>query len=645
MAAGFTTLIYNCIQIRNCNTTRFEQVTLYDDSHTDQVGTKYTISVIGYIHYDPNARITVLAHQQPAPTSAADLWSDIRNALMVPRAGFSYFVGTKEPANNGECILAVMPPVPGDINLFVMGPIEGPFSIVGAKNLRDTQSGPRPISCEIQQITGNTVFRVQYTIELHVADCDNITNPNESGVLSNRWSMSDSIDDNLMTTRRLKGRLMLANSTFNAHAFRNFVVPRLQRGMRRQHMNFEVTSDSLHLNYEVVDKEIAFSAPYPATRWHVVYTESAQHGDNSAGMCANASLIVELEGHRDVKRKLLLTLAATIVDARLNIAGAPNNGVIIRHIEVTDEYGTDIPNRVRLAVSISRTPENGVALASVITAKIGEPISAQDLAPIVANYDSHISFGGEPNDPIYLSGPIPLTTAWGCYLQTPCSSIHDIQQQESHSFPAPCEDVVFLQSSALNNGLAQIPATQPVPLTFNTLGLSGAIVPSLPPVTLQPQLEYSNMHADAIYQTWQYDTKNQTSHHRIALPRAGTSTISGNANNADTLKVVTIAQPTTHRISRITATRVGKVPSLPNPVSRYTLPSGGEAVLIRTAILASPPYLSSDRKQVFEIIAEYIYALTRPVLGNDPLDCGYNPWSGLSSSQQLLNVQENSNTP
>jgi len=54
----------------------------------------------------------------------------------------------------------------------------------------------------------------------------------------------------------------------SAHAFRDIVLPPLQAGLRRNSMDFLVDEIGLNVEYTIIDKEVHYSPPKPATTWN-----------------------------------------------------------------------------------------------------------------------------------------------------------------------------------------------------------------------------------------------------------------------------------------------------------------------------------------------------------------------------------------
>lgn len=627
-----TVLRYGTVTISNCQTTRFSQEAVYDQHRVDLVGYKYTISVVGYVHAFGDAEIsTAFYPQSPDPNveNATDAWwnHQLKGALMTPRQDFAYWIGGIEQVGQqlnrvGSLMLAVESPSAGAnaLELSRTDSITDPWNHAHADQTiwRDTHAGPKPIHCNIQQITGNAVFRVEFTIELNVTHCDAGQSGNKSGVLSNKWSCTDAIDDNFYTTRTVQGRVTLWNPTFNAHSFREFAVPRLQPGMRRQSMHFAASADGLSLDYTVTDKEVAFAAPYPATRWHMNYTESTSLGSS---LTATGALTVQLEAPRDVDRAKLLQLAAAIAEARLRMK-ADKDAAILESLVVHDEYGTDVPNRIRLEGRVKRVPKGAKELANIISKQMGTPINAADLGAIANGYDPSLSFGARGGDPVFLSGPIKFTTAWGCYLQSPCSEAHEVQ----------------LADRALQQ---RNPAA-----TQATESVTATVVTSLPDQTLASDLTYG-AEDDSLYTHWEYESKVQTDHHMVQCPIADRVSYSGGTTSKATCVIAPVAQPTAQRIVRIRGQRIGKRPELPKAVKIYSFGTGNpkpQAVLKRDTLVGSPPRLSADRKKIYDAAGEYVYLLTQPIDDSEEIDVGFNPFSG-DAKQQKLKIREGKETP
>jgi hypothetical protein len=158
------------------------------------------------------------------------------------------------------------------------------------------------------------VTRVTATFEVCVAYCDYYPDDTKNKILFNKWSVSDSVDTNLYTTRIYRGQIKAANPHLNPNLLRSIVLPPLAQGFKRANMDFTVEADGRTLAYVITDREAAFSAPAPATSWNVTRRDDFNSG---RGM-VTTSVNISLEGERNVDKKFLALLAVATQSAMLN---------------------------------------------------------------------------------------------------------------------------------------------------------------------------------------------------------------------------------------------------------------------------------------------------------------------------------------
>lgn len=572
--AAETWLTYNGITLRNVLTKRFEQVAEYDASGTDLVCFRFSITVVGYLHAQ-NTNFGSIGPNSGA-VSGGGYHSAYRSLLMEPRGDLRYTIGA-DIAGAGHDVLIVGPP----------------GRVVGQ---HDAKNGPKPVSCNITQIVGSNVLEVEYSIDTWIVECrdgtavapaDDAPN-NTAGVLSNRWSCVDTIDQNMRTKRTLSGVLRVASSRVNPNDFRNWVVPRLQMGFRRDSMNFKVTPDGLHLEYTISDVEVTHSPPPPATSWSYTVTE-----ESSQARTGQASLNLTLHCPRDVDKSKLVLIAVAIIKSRLYGGDFTKEHVLLKSLAIADNYGDNV-NSITVNARVERVME-ARGLIGASTANIGKPISVADLLAASPNYDRNRSRGNYPADSTEIEGPLPLTSAWHAYLQTPCNDDHAIADADN----------------AATAGSASGPRVD--------YTLSGTITTSVG----DPTRYTSSDHDDAIYTHYELESQYQNDEHNVMLPVAGQryaqtpSTVTG--------RVVGLALNTTTRTIRILAQRVGKQPKLPAPKKGYTF-GPGKAILMRHVVTPKVPDRTADGKQLHTVLAEYTYGITVPPAATDALPIGVNPW-------------------
>lgn len=476
----------------------------------------------------------------------------------------------------------------------------------GDKTGYDLNNGPRCLQFDIISVRANELFEVRATFEVCKLECesgDGRAEVNKSGVLSNRWSVVDYIDNNKMTDRTISGRLRVTTPLLSPHHFRGWVVPTLQAGFRRDSVEFTVTEDGLWLQYTIVDKEIAYAAPYPATSWELEHIEKSD-----TALTMEASVNVVLTGDRDVPRRELFAIAMAIVKAKLY--SGFNGKPVTEQISMVDNYG-DSNNSVGISCHTLRPRQDDQVLGVGVT-KVGIPITAADLAlTLAAAYDRNVSGGPFVGNGTFTEGPLPLLGAFHAYLQSPCDETHEF----SNSTP---------------------PTYGSSPTIVPAYSLSGTIVGSLPSA---PTAGISYTHQQNLYTNWQMESIYEENTMRVQVPVAG-SAIYSPASGSNSV-VVSLGGGITKRIIRCKGTRIGKPPEMPKAVDDYTVAgTSGKAKLLETKWRPHTPTNTVDGQRVYTIEAEYVYAIPSRLWDTaggviNPISVGYNPWETSSPTEQM----------
>lgn len=561
-----TTVEYNGVRIEQCHTRRFEQEPVYE--HGDLLYSKFTIRVGGLIHGNTGQL------QWFSPTQgdgAARDFTAIRSMLTEPRGEFEMKVG--------------------DNVLLRCQRVRDSNEARGDLSFRDVRNGPRCTFISITHFAAG-VLKVEVEFEICAVECNRDGSAGSSlrSVLSNKWSCQDDIDQNFMTTRTFTGRLQLTSARVNPHEFRHLVVPPLQPGLRRDRMSFIATEDGLQLQYTIVDREVAFSPPEPATSWHMNYTEHT-----GTGFVWFGELSVSLAGDRNANKKLLIAIAATILEAKLGPFN--NNQNIIEHMTITDEYGDNV-NSIHLSARVKHVRDNVFNAQMAINGqRLGRPIDGADLAAVVPAYNSNFSRGNRARETIEISGPVPLASAWSAHLQSPCEAT------DRHRINAGVPSTVSGSSSR------------------GGVSLSGRVVSELPAVSTN----LSREHIQFPYTYWQMESKFDLRGMKVQMPIARSSSSSSD----DTAKVITLAPGVAQRIVRIKGERIGDWPILPTPQDYKEPTTGIDYTLLDVKVLPGVPERTPDGKSVYRAEFEAVYAMSRPPRVDERVVIGKNPWDTL----------------
>lgn len=547
-----TIVIYNGVTLTNVLTRRFLQTLVYDESNTDPYYHKFTITVQGYVHTIDSTTVNISTNKTTANGgTVASNEITLRQKLLEARKDFEMTIG-------GEKLLKV----------------SHGGTTAGAQ--QDANNGPKPISVEVTKFLGSTsaggLMQVTFEIELCVVDCSQ--DNNQTGVLSNRWSASDAIDNNFYTTRTITGRLRVKHMGVNPQLFRNLVIPHLQRGFKRESITCTTSVDGLTMEYTVIDVEKFAASPSPATEWSGTYTLSTSDGINNHGEVA-----IMMSGPRNADKVHMLEACALIIQSKLFVG---RDHVYIETAQIVDHLHENV---IEIRVQTLDNPGTNQPLIKYAlgTVRLGKPLTSAD----IPGYDQT----KWPVPKRY--GTTTLTNAFVCYLQSPCDDQH-----------------------VLSTGIGGGAGGDVPPLDdTNVYTYEGVLA-----TDSEVEGNYSASQAANVYTHYSIDSDYITDPGALQLPIAASSVAT-----IETAKFISLHSATTRKIVRISAERLGDWPQIP-PANTFAIGTL-RAIPLKISHRGRAPRLSADRKtQIFSIDLVYEYAFNRAPLPGEALSMGSLPW-------------------
>jgi hypothetical protein len=630
-AAG-TYIEYGQIRLYRVVTHEFRQEQVWDDSRTDLLYSKFTVRVSGFLHGHNDWSYY---HQAPAASDGkADLAHKGVRYQLPPRLPFRMVVGALANDTPGDVLLEANP---APLN---MTPPPSASANINLYNT-DLNNGPRCLEFAVTSITGNEVYAVDATFEICKLECnpDGTCPFNTYGVLSNRWSVTESIDHNMRSSRTYSGTAVFASANINAMMLRWIVAPPLQPLFRRDRMEFAVSEDGLKLRWSVTDVEIALSAPYPARKWsyvHTVGTRSIEY--------APCTIDVSLEADSSVNKADLIELALYIICFKMfgrtpSMLNPAASQYIVNEIRLVD-HGGDI-NMITASASVSKktdkiegfftgaaqlgqlipptnlpAPNNGEQGglgASAIKDNLGNVIGYQDTGGNQL-YDSALSWGGYAGQVPAVEGPAQVVGIFACFLQNPCNNNHQIRR--------PGQSLGSRNMGVTDGASSQ---TQ-VPYTARVqAGLT----------TSQNSL-YSSSHEAAIYQTWKIDNIYRRKSMRVQMPIAGAQLTPYGPATAS----AKLANDQARRILRADATRIGAWPEFfdPENIPPWPVPdsvppgySPPQQWYLDHTLRPGTITTTATGQLVYSATMEIVIGLSRAPTPNEKLALGNNKWMSLGS--------------
>lgn len=584
MAAG-TILLYNGVKILNCVTTQFDQAVVRDSSETDQLYHKITLSVTGQVHGVANFAITgVQSTVHGDVANMPNQMNAVSQLLLEDRQTLDYYIEGDGAAIPDRSLVYVLAH-PGNLD----GNRQLNKTLANAGNdLRnyDVHNGPKPISFRVTKVVGRAICEVEYTIEVAVVRCYNAQQVN--GVLSNRWSVHDVIDQNWMTTRTYTGKLVTANAKINPDAFRGWVVPPLALGFRRMRIETTTAENGCELSYTIEDVQTTNAPPLPATSWSGTHKLST--AQDESGIHNQVDIEIHLEGPEGASKDALIALACDIAVAKTNFSymkgQAPPQQIKVMwlsRLDITDHLET---NAIDLGMTVKITPQQ-ITAGMVAALGIGGPLD-------IPKYDRLKA----PVPGIY--GTATTTGRFICYLQTPCDDTHKMPLTNNASF-SPAD--------AGNPGSQGAAGTAVVTYTGSVDKLTKLPTP------------LDDAHRAAQYTMYRIDNDVQQPENRVACPIARSS-----QGDGDSLFVARLAPRTGFRIIKVEAERLGAWPQIPDGED-YTDENGIQLKIMDQRIIDAAPTLSADGVNFhYAITAKFVYAMNRSLKKSDKIPTAKLPW-------------------
>lgn len=602
-----TIVDFGTVRLWSVVTNSFVQEQVYDQSRTDVVYSKFTISVSGLVREwgstqaetGPRSSWFSAAVNPEDPPTVGDatpstLTNNVENIRykIGTRKEFRMWIGADAAGENGDIFLWATP--------YTSASEAGINTVHGGENRwYDCDAGPKCTSFNIDKIMGGHVVRVTATFEICVPYCDYYPDDTQNKILLNKWSVSDAIDTNLYTTRVYRGQIKAANPHINPNLLRSIVLPPLAQGFKRAAMDFTVEADGRTLAYIITDREAAFSAPAPATSWNVTRRDDFNSG---RGM-VTTSVNISLEGERNVNKKTLALLAVAIAEELVpGLEVANLNAVevlMVQSISMVDYISNEGTAKIDFAISVDRLRDDG-ANVNGANSNFGVPLEGADFP--TAGYDSRVS-----EDP-GVSGTLSLLGAIKAQLHSICTTQAGIATRLAA--PNSAEEIASLVDD---------PSGMPT-VTVSTAEVGSTTAPSY----------LSVQYKSAIYTDYQIESKWETTDNRIQLAIAGQA--SSYSAGDPTCVVVGLGMPMTTRTIRISASRVGSVPKLQEPKDSWTTGSGSIAMTftrLKTVVLPMSPERDVQGVKLWTVKGEYVYACSRNPLTYEELPIGIDPsWTG-----------------
>ncbi len=642
-----TTVIYNGVILRDCETKMFDQTVEYDESGTDYLLSRFKIRVASTLvatQY-PERQFGI---ETPTGANATQRAREVQKRLAEPRRDFwmlidhgvhnerllaSEIAALDEPFKSGiDDYLLIAAGVPeGLMELHPLSTQYGSEDTIARVDVVDVNNGPKPQRVNVTEIIGGRSLRVEFEIEvcrkLCLGDADSPpsvalfgTVPSTDGqVMSNRWHLDESKDENWITTRVLQGTLRVTQKAFWPHLLRAACVPPLLKGYKRTHQSFVDDPTGLVLKYRIEDRQAHAAPPWPAIAWQGHHAEAAS-GPN--GSILTGEISIRLTGPPGCDKVQLIGAAGKIAVDRIKglvpvFEGGERTAynTIIKSAAVVNILNEPV---IELRVSAQYTQEQMTRRALAIRIQeMGKPLTT------LTGTDPYEVEGYDPR-----VWPVPLAYdseepagLFACYLQHPCSVWHSVpgsipleivttpsrpeveesgypdayQYTSSHDLP---DDETYLRSHTSS------PSDRPLDI-YN-----------FPYFFIDLENEYRWVTGWA------------------QLPYADT-----NPAAAKSALLVRLHGRIAKRILTLTATRDGQPPILPSFAEELTDPNGIREVLEESIVTAKAPEVMADGSgQRYSLRVQNVYLMERAPTATEKLRTGSTPLDKSSPANHLIDL-------
>lgn len=563
-----TTLEYNGVELIGVETLDFNQECIYDESGSDLARHRFAITVRGMVHGFPVApQRTDSSQTQP---DGATQFAEVESYLMAPRKSLTFKVGN--------------------------------VTLVEADGSSDVDNGPQPKSLRVINIAGTTVIRIEYTIVASIVKC---AEGGGQAILSNRWMAEDDIDDNLYTTRTIRGRIRVRHAERHSpQGFREIVVPPIAPGFYRSRMTFITEPNGLEMAYAIADRSMHAAPPAPATDWKVYDTTATV-----VGTTYTKHAYVLLTGPPSVNRRDLIGAAIAVMEARVGSLedlikrGSNDTTIVPKLISITERFSRD-EAAVECQGQFEYVPNNTTRGLGLLEATTGANLAFPGYDPKQA-----------PVPEIYPTGSLPK--AFSMYAKDPCSGNFEVDRGKAPpaSGGQPDKDSSPSDVKYFKNG--QLPAI-------------GSHRPN-----------YSDQHRKNPYQFNEVSTRFAAPANTVALPVA--MRLGSSADQA-TVKAITLFPRVVQQIVRIKSDRVGAWPE--NPPAEDITRDGIKLKLLDAQFMPHAPELVPGGSQYrYRTELEYVYAMEKPPVLGSPLTIGAVAYDNQSATASAAKYPNKSSDP
>ena len=665
-----TCLSYNGIILRNVQTLALEETPVHDESGQQHIYNLVRLKVRGYFTKDnprensgrgtqtgtwPNLAGQYAGNGGNTPLGADRQFHFLSYYLNEPRRTLRYSVNYNDatapllyyvkPAS--DALGVTVPPPDVEQTDGALGPPKDQPAEILLNNMNgwfDMHGGPSPKNVSITQIANNTAWCVEFEVEFALApwcfgssgyggpadvkygesidplkDIEDQINPNRDnrnfegvhrklGVISNRWSCIDRLDQSGYLVRTYTGTVRLSNPHWNPHDYRVLTLPPLVTGMRRESIEYRAAEDGLKLQYTITDKEVTITAPEGCSEILIRHSEAAVN----LGALIEFNLTVSMKSEKDGSLFDLHRIAAAVIEDRLNLNFniVPTFATQITRYDITSEQGSN--SDFALVVIIqgfrSKIKPQGDGVNQQLNNMSNNVFKRQAsvAGTVLAEYKNQLSKGNRTGEQPDFEGVIPALSALHAELATRCTTNLGID-----SSIKTAEDNGYRTDRIID--LMSLSDDYDAVTLFPTLQIE--IRDELPDA---PDPSYSLSATAGVYTDYRISSRYGSAGLIAQLPVAKTTTTDGNSSNTTnfpTSVFVTIGPVQQTRRVIVEAERTGSQPRLPNPIQEFTVNNSSDETKHKLLSLSvhheNPVPAAAGPQMVFTSRAEYTYGIDK----------------------------------
>lgn len=571
-----TTVIYNGVKLYNVSTKLWQETVYYDQSNTDPIGVRYSLQFDALVH--------IQGLGEGSQFTAPSYTSDNRQHADATTALRAMVTQLQQPRKRLQVLF-------GDQAAINIVPHSGPDTY---PQIEDIENGPKPQNVQLFHIAGDQCYRIRFGITASTNNC--LDRGRVSLAVNNRWTVQEAMDENFAIQRTITGSVRLtgsprADNSIDPLAARDLAFPTLEDGFRRQSVSYTSSIDGLSLNYQIVDRQSRYAAPWPATRISGTHSEQTMDGYRFV-----SSATCRLTGPPHCAVPDLIARAIQFTQFRINWNRRLNvdseNTTRILDAYVREDIG-DVPT-VEAGVRVEQIyTDQASILAKVKNNKwgqlelpaLGAAGTPQEEGANTASY--RVNWHHAPSVYGYnewLGARNPTSSSFlRCVLQGQCGSPaelpsgqrREVKQYDSEPIRESSETQINEQSSSSELDNPDAAST------------------------------WTDEHLDAMYLAVKHNNKYLWRQPLAQLPVAGN--VSPGRSSAS---VVKLSAPTSARVVEIDYERLGKPPEVP-PWDSHKI---GAANLTPASLVLEPlpPRLAADgENHVYRVTATYTYLADR----------------------------------